>query len=89
MKEQIIHLQNKHKRYMELMSVINGAIKNMNSSFDDHEKIELSAQNCIDIANALGNEATLLKREIRDKLNILKQESEDNLKFIENFETDK
>ncbi len=86
MKEQITRLQNRHKRYIELMSRMNTAIKNMNNSSEDHEKVELTVQNCIDIANALGNEANLIMYEIKDKLKILKQESEDALKFIENFE---
>lgn len=86
MKEQITRLEDKHKRYIALMAVMNNAVKNMNNSFKDYEKIELTAQDCVDIANALGNEATLLMREIKDKLKISKLEYEDALKFIENFE---
>ena len=75
MRDNIETLENRHKRYMELNKLMQGLIIETRKTHKKDINITLTQQNLFDLANVLGDVATLLKREIRDKAEILKKKS--------------
>ena len=75
MRDNIETLENCHKRYMELNKLMQGLIVETRKTHKKDITITLTRQNLIDLANVLGDNATLLKREIREKAEILKEKS--------------
>lgn len=75
MRTNIETLNNRHSRYMEINVLMNSLLKEMRKSHNKDVTVTLTSQNCIDIANAIGDMATMTMREIREKAEGLKQKS--------------
>lgn len=75
MRTNIETLSNTHSRYMEINTQMNNLLKEMRKSHKKEVTITLTTQNCIDIANAVGDIANITMREIREKAEGLKQKS--------------
>ena len=85
MRDNIEALENRHKRYMKLNKLMNSLLIKMKKANKSEITIGLTNQDCIDIANVLGDEANVLRREINDKATRLKEESIQNLEYAKSI----